>query len=74
MEHNQNPLLTSKEAAAYLRLSPKTLANQRVAGGGPRFIKCGRVLYPLAELIEHVRRRTYDNTSGYGDPDPTSPT
>lgn len=43
--------LTPKEAAERLRSSPGTLANWRVQGGGPKYIKFGRkVLYPLAEL------------------------
>ena len=40
--------LTNNEAAAFLRLSPRTLEKQRVIGGGPRFHKFGRrVMYAL---------------------------
>ncbi|HJW72593.1 MAG TPA: helix-turn-helix domain-containing protein [Geothrix sp.] len=43
--------LTTKETAERLRVSICTLANWRVSGGGPRYIKFGRkVLYPLSEL------------------------
>ena len=41
--------LTNDEAAAFLRLSPRTLEKQRVIGGGPRFRKFGPA--------RHVRRR-----------------
>ena len=43
--------LTDVEAGAYMRLNPKTLANWRSKGRGPKFLKIGgRVLYPRAEL------------------------
>lgn len=43
--------LTPEEAAARLRCSKGTLANWRVKGGGPRFLKIGRkVLYAVKEL------------------------
>ena len=47
-----NPeFLTNDEAAAFLRLSPRTLEKQRVLGGGPRFRKFGaRVLYAAEDL------------------------
>jgi hypothetical protein len=43
--------LTNDEAAAFLRLSPRTLEKQRVIGGGPRFRKFGRrVMYAIVDL------------------------
>jgi hypothetical protein len=43
--------LTNSEAAAYLNLSPRTLENWRVLGGGPRFRKFGRrVIYAIDDL------------------------
>ena len=47
-----NPeFLTTDEAAALLRLSPRTLEKHRVLGGGPRFRKFGaRVVYAMADL------------------------
>ena len=43
--------LTNDEAAAFLRLSPRTLEKQRVIGGGPRFRKFGRrVMYAVVDL------------------------
>jgi len=56
--------LLPEEAADRLRLSKQTLANWRVAGTGPRFIKFGRrVLYPLAELEAFEQRSLRSNTT-----------
>jgi len=48
-------LKTTIEAAAYLRLSPRTLEDYRCEGGGPEFFRIGRgrrrkVLYDLYDL------------------------
>ena len=42
--------LDTKNAAAYLGLSEKTLAMMRCQGTGPRFIKRGRVFYYQDDL------------------------
>jgi len=56
--------LTNSEAAAYLRLSPRTLEKQRVLGGGPRFRKFGRrVLYSMADLDAWADGHSYTMTS-----------
>jgi len=63
--------LTNDEAAAFLRLSPRTLEKQRVIGGGPRFRKFGRrVLYAIADLEAWAESRTFEMTSdpGYATP------
>lgn len=48
-------LLDTNEAAKYLRLSPRTLEDYRIKGGGPVFIRIGLgrrapVLYDLEDL------------------------
>ena len=58
-------LLTTPEAAAYVRRSPRTLERYRVTGEGPNFLKPdGRVLYRRADLDQwlegSVRRSTSD--------------
>jgi hypothetical protein len=59
--------LTNNEAAAFLRLSPRTLEKQRVIGGGPRFRKFGRrVLYAIADLEAWAESRTFEMTSDPG--------
>ncbi|MBU1223463.1 MAG: helix-turn-helix domain-containing protein [Gammaproteobacteria bacterium] len=56
--------LTNSEAAAFLRLSPRTLEKQRVIGGGPRFRKFGRrVMYAIADLEAWADARSFEMTS-----------
>lgn len=44
-------VLTPSELASRWELSPKTLANWRSLGSGPRWIKIGRAIrYPLADV------------------------
>lgn len=55
--------LLPSEVAERLRMSVGHLANWRVTGVGPRYIKFGRkVLYPLAEIEkfenDHLRTAT----------------
>jgi len=48
-------LLTTAEAGKYLSLSPNHLANLRVRGGGPAYVKlCGSVRYEIAALEEWI--------------------
>lgn len=46
--------MDTKTAAAYLGYSPKTLANWRPLGMGPRFVKLGRIFYFRADLDEWI--------------------
>ncbi len=59
---NMSPYLTLSEAAAYLRLAPRTLDNMRQRGTGPLYGKHGgRVRYHRDDLIawaDQSRRRT----------------
>lgn len=56
--------LTTCEAAAFLRLSPRTMEKLRVLGGGPRFRKFGRrVLYAVADLEAWADEHSYGMTS-----------
>jgi predicted site-specific integrase-resolvase len=56
--------LLPKEAADRLRVSTGTLANWRVAGEGPRFMKFGRrVLYPEREIEAFEDRCLRTNTT-----------
>lgn len=63
-----NPeFLTTDEAGAFLRLSPRTLEKQRVLGGGPRFRKFGaRVVYAATDLRAWADSHTYGMTSDPG--------
>src|SRR5690606_8379389 len=55
--------LTNNEAAAFLRLSPRTLEKQRVIGGGPRFHTFGqRVMYALTDLEAWASEPSFETT------------
>lgn len=59
--------LTNAEAAAFLRLSPRTLEKQRIIGGGPRFHKFGRrVLYSIRDLESWANARRFEMTCDPG--------
>jgi predicted DNA-binding transcriptional regulator AlpA len=56
-------LLLEKEAAAYLRLKPGTLAKYRGEGSGPKFAKLGgRIVYAKENIDAWVSQCTV-NTS-----------
>jgi hypothetical protein len=60
---SQSRYLTNDEAAAFLRLSPRTLEKQRVIGGGPRFRKFGRrVMYAVSDLETWADARSFEAT------------
>lgn len=46
--------MDTKNAAAYLGLSVKTLAMKRSNGTGPKFIKQGRIFYYKEDLDEWI--------------------
>ena len=67
MHTNEFRRLRALEAAEYLRLSASTLAKMRLRGGGPAYIKAGRVvLYDRRDLdawlSAHRRRSTSEYT------------
>lgn len=56
--------LTPKEAAAYLRSSPSTLAKLRLVGGGPRYCSIGRAIrYRKVDLDQWMVQRCKSSTS-----------
>lgn len=59
-----SPFLTTKQAAAYLRLMPSTLENWRSAGDGPVFHKLGgRIYYTRTDLQAWVESRRCRSTA-----------
>ena len=51
-DRSPSPYLTVVEAAAFLRLKPRTLDNMQCSGVGPIYCKHGsRILYNLWDLI-----------------------
>lgn len=60
MHQAQDPLLTTGETAAKLRLAPETLRVWRWQGVGPAWVKVGRqVLYRLSEVERWIDDRTH---------------
>lgn len=56
---SQDVKLTTKEAAAYLRLQPCTLEAWRTRGRGPKYQKLGRrVVYDFKMLREFIESHT----------------
>ena len=52
--------LTPEEAAAYLRLSPRTLEKHRGEGSGPRYRKLGKVVrYTVPDLDDWAGLHKY---------------
>jgi excisionase family DNA binding protein len=61
-------MLTTHEAASYLRLSPRTLERLRVSGTGPKFVRLGRrsIRYPQQYLEAYLASRVVSSTSQKG--------
>ena len=61
----KSPLMTTAEAAAWLRIKPHTLENMRWRGTGPKFRKHGgRVLYHREEIKAWSGAMQRQSTSG----------
>ena len=56
-----NKLLKPKEVADFLQVSPKTLANMRSLGDGPKFFKTSKkvVRYPADALENYINKNTH---------------
>ncbi len=65
MLHDVATLLTEKDAAQFLRLSPATLRNMRPKGRGPLYIKVGSIVrYRYADLMTWIESRVRHTTDG----------
>ncbi len=63
-ERTEENHLNTREAAAWLGLSPKTLERYRVSGEGPDFLRIGyRVRYLLEDLEKWASARRWTSTS-----------
>jgi len=63
----REPLMTTREAAAYLRLTPNTLNTLRWRGLGPAFIKLGNgfsIRYRFSDLERWVNEGALDSERG----------
>jgi excisionase family DNA binding protein len=51
-------LITGRELADYLQVSPRTVERWRYEGGGPQFVKAGRhCRYRIADVEEWLTQR-----------------
>ncbi|MDP2259954.1 MAG: helix-turn-helix domain-containing protein [Caulobacter sp.] len=59
-------LLTTRDAAEFLGVSPRTLEDWRLRGGGPLFCKVGArlVRYLVEDLVLFVEAGSRTNTGG----------
>ena len=64
-QFSDDQLLTETDAAMLLSISPRTLRNWRVLGGGPLYVKVsGRcVRYCYADLTAFIQQRRQSSTS-----------
>ena len=61
----KSPLMTTDEAAEWLRLKPHTLENMRWQGTGPKFRKHGgRIFYHRTELKQWSEQNRRQSSSG----------
>lgn len=59
-----SPLLTADQTGEYLHLNPRTLANWRVLGRGPRYVRAGsRALYRQVDLDAWLDAHTFEHSA-----------
>ncbi|MEZ0061905.1 hypothetical protein ABIF26_007448 [Bradyrhizobium elkanii] len=63
MSENPDDLLSPQEVATMLKVTTGTLANYRVNGDGPAFVKGGRIQYRRGDVLEYVRSLVRRSTS-----------
>jgi predicted DNA-binding transcriptional regulator AlpA len=62
MAHDEK-YYSPKDAAAYLRSSPSTLAKRRLYGSGPRYCRIGRAIrYRKSDLDEFMAKSAVEST------------
>ena len=70
-------LIPSREAAAYIGVSPATLENWRVRGEGPPFHKTpgrtGKVLYDPCDIAAWRQQRRFSSTAAAAAADAQNP-
>lgn len=61
---SEDTLLTTNEAADYLRVSPRTMEDWRRTGAGPVYVSLARncVRYRFGDLVQWITRRRVRHT------------
>lgn len=58
------PLLDPQATATFLNVSSSWLAKAQVEGGGPEFVKIGRLVrYPKSSLLKFIKAQTRTSTA-----------
>ena len=58
------PLLSRKQAADFLGISPRTMEKWAVVGGGPNFLKIGKkVMFSQQDILTWIDSRKYSHTN-----------
>ena len=66
LTENNNPdqLMTEKEVAGLICITPRALQNWRLRGGGPEYVKIGRsVRYQRSDVIKFIEERKRKHTA-----------
>ena len=59
---DKTKMLTTKELAKYLKVSPCTLSAYRMCGIGPKYIKLGRVVrYKFVDVLDWIDTKFTEN-------------
>lgn len=62
---DENPFLSTIQAAKFLGLAPKTLSNMRCKGSGPIYRKHAHIVfYHIDDLIDYSNKRRFGSTGG----------
>lgn len=72
--HDSRDLLTTREAAKLINLSPRSLEGYRLRGGGPPFYRVGPrcVRYDVGDLLAWAKHERLFSTSEMGPVRPRS--
>ena len=63
-ENNPNQLMTEKDVAGLICITPRALQNWRLRGGGPEYVKIGRsVRYQRSDVMKFIEERKRKHTS-----------
>lgn len=55
LEYHREKLINGKQAAEILGLSPRTLANMRIQGDGPEYVKIGTAIrYRISDIYAYI--------------------
>ena len=58
IDSNPDQLMTEKDVASLICISPRALQNWRLRGGGPEYIKIGRsVRYQRSDVMQFIDER-----------------